>query len=146
MATKQMIARKLQTWAANTGRVIPTDLPDLWLQTFREVPDEQFAAAQKRLLHGTQERQFPTVGQIWALLRSLPQSTELSSATEPLNPAEAQRLAQKYLPQLIRLAELAKAKDEMEKDRDWRQIRNDPNFAEREAEIRRIIAEAERES
>ena len=139
MATKNTIATALKTWAANTGRAIPTDLPELWLEIFKEVPDSQFIAAQKRLLHGTQERSFPTVGQIWALLRTLPQDAA-SSDDQPLNPAEAQKLVKKYLPQLIQLAEMAKAKREQQ---DWKRIKTDPEFAARDAEIRRIIAEAE---
>ena len=102
MASRETITKALKSWAANTGRTISNDLPFEWFNAFEAVSDEDFERAQRLLLHSTVDRNLPTQGQIWQVLRTMPNATP--SQAQTLDKEKVTTLGRKYLPKLIELA------------------------------------------
>ena len=94
MASKEAIAKTLNSWAANTGRTIPKQLPADWL--------EDFERANRLLLHSTIDRNIPMQGEIWRVLRTMPNAT--SPQAQQVDKDQVSALGRKYLPKLIELA------------------------------------------
>jgi hypothetical protein len=102
MASKEAIAKTLNSWAANTGRTIPKQLPADWLEAFEAVSDEDFERANRLLLHSTIDRNIPMQGEIWRVLRTMPNAT--SPQAQQVDKDQVSALGRKYLPKLIELA------------------------------------------
>ena len=70
MASKEMIARTLNSWAAFTGRTVPQGLPSEWYTAYEKFDDEIFEKVMTRLLHTTADRNFPMKGQFLETLNT----------------------------------------------------------------------------
>ena len=70
MASKEMIAKTLNSWAAFTGRTVPQGLPSEWYTAYEKIDDEIFEKVMTRLLHSTADRNFPMKGQFLETLNT----------------------------------------------------------------------------
>ena len=70
MASREMIARTLNSWAAFTGRTVPQGLPSEWYTAYEKFDDEIFEKVMTRLLHTTADRNFPMKGQFLETLNT----------------------------------------------------------------------------